>query len=252
MCSSDLDSALQPASPEEGYHFSVDITDKALSFIKDAKVIAPDKPFFLYYSFGAAHAPHHVPQEWADKYKGRFDEGYEAYREQVFAKQKELGIIPEHAELSPINPYTELKGPDGQDWGALDVVRPWDSLSDDEKRVFSRMAEVYAGFLAHTDEQIGRLLDYLEETGQRENTIVILVSDNGASGEGGPNGSVNECLVANGIPDDITENLAMLDELACVLEEEGQEPELGGREANLRVLHVGAVVVQVHENLAVS
>src|SRR5439155_902666 len=126
---------------------------------KDAKVIAPDKPFFLYYSLGAAHAPHHVPQEWADKYQGRFDEGYEAYREQVFAKQKELGIIPEHAELSPINPYTELKGPDGQDWGALDVVRPWDSLSDDEKRVFSRMAEVCAGLLSHADDQLGRVLD---------------------------------------------------------------------------------------------
>ena len=103
--------------PEDGYHFSVDITDKALSFIKDAKVVAPDKPFFLYYALGAAHAPHHVPKEWADKYKGKFDMGYEAYRELVFANQKKLGIIPDHAELSPINPYTDLKGPQGQGWG---------------------------------------------------------------------------------------------------------------------------------------
>ena len=108
----DNHSVEQPKLPEEGYHFSVDITDKALSFIKDAKVVAPNKPFFLYYAFGAAHAPHHVPKEWADRYKGKFDMGYEAYRELVFANQKKLGIVADHAELSPINPYTELKRPD--------------------------------------------------------------------------------------------------------------------------------------------
>src|SRR4249919_1257023 len=140
-----------PKTPEEGYHFSVDITDKAISFIRDMKAVAPDKPFFLYYAFGAAHAPHHVPKEWADKYKGKFDMGYEAYRELVFANQKKLGILPEHAELSPINPYTDLKGPKGESWGELDVVRPWDSLTDDEQHLFSRMAEVYAGFLSHAD-----------------------------------------------------------------------------------------------------
>ena len=107
----------QPQLPEEGYHFSVDITDKALSFIKDAKVVAPNKPFFLYYAFGAAHAPHHVPKEWADRYKGKFDMGYEAYRELVFANQKKLGIVPDQAELSPINPYTDLKGPNGPGLG---------------------------------------------------------------------------------------------------------------------------------------
>jgi len=123
----------QPSLPDEGYHFSVDITDKAISFIHDAKAVAPEKPFFLYYCPGAAHAPHHAPKEWADKYKGRFDMGYEVYREQVFAKQKKLGIIPEYAELSPINPYIDLKGPNGQPWPALDTVRPWDSLNDDEK-----------------------------------------------------------------------------------------------------------------------
>jgi arylsulfatase len=203
----------QPKLPEEGYHFSVDITDKALSFIKDAKVVAPNKPFFLYYAFGAAHAPHHVPQEWADKYKGKFDMGYEAYRELVFANQKKLGILPEHAELSPINPYTDLKGPKGESWGELDVVRPWDSLTDDEKHLFSRMAEVYAGFLSHADDQLGRVLDYLEKSGQLDNTLIVLVSDNGASGEGGPNGSVNENKLFNGLPDTIEEALKYVDVL---------------------------------------
>src|SRR5207248_439745 len=142
--------------------------------------------------------------------------GYEALREQTLARQKELGIVPPDTELPPLNPIGTPEtrtGPNGEPYPALDYTRPWDSLSQDERRLFSRMAEVYAGFLAHADGQIGRLLDYLEETGQRENTMVIVVSDNGASGEGGPNGSVNENKFANGIPDDIQQNLAMLDEL---------------------------------------
>ena len=139
--------------------------------------------------------------------------GYEAYRELVFDRQKELGIFPEDAELSPINPYADETSADGKPWPPLDVVRPWDSLSDDEKRLFCRMAEVYAGFLSHTDHEIGRLLDYLEESGQLDNTIVVFVSDNGASGEGGPNGSVNENKFFNGIPDTIEQNLKYLDEL---------------------------------------
>jgi arylsulfatase A-like enzyme len=203
----------QPSSPKEGYHFGIDITDKALSFIRDAKAIAPDKPFFLYYCPGACHAPHHVPREWADKYKGRFDMGYEAYREAVFARQKDMGIVTDQAELSPINPYIDEKSEDGTDWPELDTVRPWDSLSDDEKRLFCRMAEVYAGFLSHADHQIGRLLDHLEESGQLDNTLIVLVSDNGASGEGGPNGSVNENKIFNGLPDLIEENLPFIDEL---------------------------------------
>ncbi len=205
-----------PRTPEEGYHFGEDITDKALEFIKDAKVLAPDKPFFLYYSPGACHAPHHAPKEWIDRFKGRFDMGYEAIREQTLARQKQMGIVPPETELPPLNPIGTPEtrtGPNGEPFPALDYTRPWDSLSGDEQRLFCRMAEVYAGFLGHADEQIGRLLDYLEETGQRENTIVVLVSDNGASGEGGPNGSVNENKMFNGIADDITENLTMLDEL---------------------------------------
>jgi arylsulfatase len=205
-----------PRSPDEGYHLTEDLTDHALAFIKDAKVLAPEKPFFLYYAPGACHAPHHAPRAWIDRFKGRFDQGYEAMREETLARQKAMGIVPPETQLPPINPLgtpDTRTGPGGAPFPALDVTRPWDSLSADEQRLFARMAEVYAGFLAHTDAQIGRLLDHLEETGERDNTLVILVSDNGASAEGGPNGSVNENKVANGIPDDIAENLAMIDEL---------------------------------------
>ena len=172
----------QPAPPSEGYHLSTDLTDRALEFIRDAKAVAPDKPFFLYYCPGACHAPHHAPKEWIDKYRGKFDMGYEAYRELVFERQKSMGVITGKAELSPINPYASETSADGKGWPELDTVRPWDSLTADEKRLFARMAEVYAGFLSHADHQIGRLLDYLEQSGQLENTIIILVSDNGASG----------------------------------------------------------------------
>ncbi len=205
-----------PMTPEEGYHFTEDVTNKAIEFIQDAKAVAPDKPFFLYYAPGACHAPHQAPREWIDKYKGRFDMGYEAMRTQTLARQKELGLIPQDTELPPINPIGTPQtrtGPDGKPFPETDYTRPWDSLSADEKRLFARMAEVYAGFLAHADYHIGRLLSYLEETNQLENTLLILVSDNGASGEGGPNGSVNENKLFNGIPDDIEANLAMLDDL---------------------------------------
>jgi len=201
----------QPALPEQGYHLTTDLTDKAIEFVKDAKMIAPDKPFFMYYAPGACHAPHHVAREWIEKYRGRFDMGYEAYREQVFARQKQRGIFPAEAELTPMNPYVRETSADGKPWPALDVVRPWHELSDDEKRLFARMAEAYAGFLSHTDHEIGRLLDFLDESGLLQNTIVVLMSDNGASAEGGPNGSVNENKFFNGIPDDIQENLQYLD-----------------------------------------
>ena len=206
----------QPKSPEEGYHLTDDLTDKALEFIKDAKTIAADKPFFLYYAPGACHAPHHAPRQWIDRFRGRFDMGYEAIREQTLARQKELGVVPADTELPPINPIgtpDARTGPEGKPFPVMDYTKPWDSLSPEEKRLFSRMAEVYAGFLAHADHHIGRLLDYLEETGQRDNTLVILVSDNGASGEGGPDGSVNEMKFLNGMPDDLQENLAKIDDL---------------------------------------
>jgi arylsulfatase A-like enzyme len=206
----------QPRSPEDGYHFTDDITGKAIEFISDAKAVAPDKPFFLYYAPGACHAPHHAPREWIDRYRGRFDMGYEVIREQILARQKQMGIVPADTELPPVNPVgtpQTRSGPDGQPFPPLDYTKPWASLSADEKRLFCRMAEVYAGFLSHVDHYIGRLLDHLEETGQADNTLVIVVSDNGASGEGGPDGSVNENLFFNGIPDDLQRNLAMIDEL---------------------------------------
>lgn len=205
-----------PATPEEGYHFSEDITDRAIGFIRDAKAIAPEKPFFLYYAPGAAHAPHHAPKEWADRYSGRFDMGYEALREQTLARQKSLGLVPADTELPALNPIGTPEtrtGPDGAPFPVMDLTRPWDSLAEDERRLFSRMAEVYAGFLSHADHQIGRLLAELDDLGERDNTMVVIVSDNGASGEGGPNGSVNEMKFANGVPDDMADNLALLEQL---------------------------------------
>ena len=202
-----------PATPEDGYHLSADLADKAIEFIRDSKVVAPDKPWFSYFCPGAGHAPHHVFKEWADRYAGRFDMGYERYREIVLANQKKLGVVPPDTELSPMNPYADVKGPDGQPWPLQDTVRPWDGLSADEKKLFSRMAEVFAGFLSYTDAQIGRILDYLEESGQLDNTIIVVISDNGASGEGGPNGSVNEVKFFNGYIDTVEESLRAYDEL---------------------------------------
>ena len=202
-----------PATPEEGYHLSKDLADKTIEFIRDAKVIAPDKPWFSYVCPGAGHAPHHVFEEWVGKYAGKFDMGYERYREIVLENQKKLGIVPPDTELSPINPYLDVKGPNGEPWPPQDTVRPWESLNDEEKRLFSRMAEVFAGFLSYTDEQIGRILDYLEESGQLDNTIVVVISDNGASGEGGPNGSVNEVKFFNGYIDTVEESIKHIDHL---------------------------------------
>jgi arylsulfatase A-like enzyme len=204
-----------PASPEDGYHLSKDLTDHAIRFIRDARAVTPDKPWYMYFCPGAGHAPHHVRKEWADRYRGRFDMGYEAIREGILARQQEMGLLPQDVELSAINPHGEpgCTGPDGQPWPLLDFVRPWDSLSDDERRLFTRMAEVYAGFVSYTDHQIGRLIDYLEESDQLDDTIIVVVSDNGASGEGGPNGSFNENKFFNNVPDSVEENLARIDEL---------------------------------------
>ncbi|MGD2048374.1 MAG: arylsulfatase, partial [Chloroflexota bacterium] len=186
-----------PKTPEEGYHITEDLVDKAISFIADAKQVAPNKPFFMYFCTGAMHAPHHVRKEWSDKYKGQFDDGWEAYREKVFARQKELGIVPVDAELSRHDP---------------DVPR-WDSLSAEEKKLYARMMEVFAGFLEHTDHHIGRLIDFLKNLGEFENTLIMVISDNGASSEGGPTGSVNENLFFNNVPESLEENLKRIDEL---------------------------------------
>jgi arylsulfatase len=205
-----------PATPEDGYHLSADLADKAIRFVREAKAVAPNKPWFMYYCPGAGHAPHHVFKEWVDKYQGRFDQGYEAIRADILARQKELGLLPTDTELSPINPHGEptgITGPNGEPWPQLDFVRPWDSLEDNEKKLFIRMAEVYAGFISYTDHEIGRLVDYLEESEQLDNTIIVVVSDNGSSAEGGPNGSFNENKFFNNVPDTVEENLRHLDEL---------------------------------------
>ncbi|WP_325096555.1 arylsulfatase [Mycolicibacterium vinylchloridicum] len=181
-----------PETPEQGYHLSKDLADNAIEFLRDHRAFAPDKPWFMYLCPGAGHSPHQVPTEWADRYRGRFDMGYERYREIALANQKALGLLPEDTELSPMNPYADCTSADGLPWPEHDTVIPWDSLSDDQKRVSSRMAEVFAGFLSYTDAQIGRILDYLEATEQLDNTIVIAMSDNGASGEGGPSGTLDE------------------------------------------------------------
>jgi arylsulfatase A-like enzyme len=204
-----------PTTPEQGYHIAKDLSDKAIRFIRDAKVVDPDKPFFLYFSLDAAHAPHHVSAEWADRYKGIFDEGYEAIRDGILARQKELGLLPDSTQLSGINPHGEpgVTGPDGQPWPLLDTVRPWESLREDEKRLFIRMAEVFAGYVEYTDDQVGRVTDYLESAGELDNTIIVVVSDNGASGEGGANGTFNEWRFFNGVATPTSLTLEHIDEL---------------------------------------
>ncbi|MCP3104615.1 arylsulfatase [Myxococcus sp. K15C18031901] len=188
---------LPPQTPEEGYHLTEDLVERAVDFIADSKQVAPDKPFFLYFCTGAMHAPHHVRKEWSDRYEGQFDEGWDVYRRKVFRRQLELGVIPPDTTLSAHDP---------------DVAQ-WDSLSPDEKRLYARMMEVFAGFLEHTDHHIGRLIQFLEETGELDNTLVMVISDNGASPEGGPHGSVNELKFFNNTPESLEQNLAALEEL---------------------------------------
>jgi len=197
----------QPSRPEDGYHFSKDIADKAIGFIRDSKQTRPEKPWYLWYCPGANHAPHHAPKDYIEKYKGKFDDGYEAYREWVLKRMIDRGILPKGTELTPINPMT--KGT----FAESDSVKPWNGLSAEEKELFSRMAEVYAAFSEYTDVQTGRVIDYLENSGQLDNTLILYCADNGASGEGSPNGSVNENRFFNGFPDDMKQNLEMIDKL---------------------------------------
>jgi arylsulfatase len=186
-----------PRTPGEGYHLTADLADKAIEFIADAKQVAPHKPFFLHFCTGATHAPHHVPKEWADQYAGQFDDGWGAYRERVFARQKQLGVLPADAELS-------RHDPDVPDWG---------SLSPDARRLAARMMEVFAGFLSHTDHHIGRLLSFLKETGAFDNTLIMVVSDNGASPEGGPAGTTNELQFFNHAAEPLEESVRRIGEL---------------------------------------
>ncbi len=197
----------QPYGPDQGYHLSKDLADQAIKMVRDQKSSNPSKPWFMWYCPGANHAPHQAPKEYIEKYKGKFDDGYEAYREWVLARMIEKGILPKGTQLTPLNPLSLDIANKG------DMVRPWNSLSADEKRLFSHMAEVWAGFSEYTDVQIGRIIEYLEQSGQLENTVVMYAADNGTSGEGGPSGSVNENKFFNGYPDDINENMKYLEEL---------------------------------------
>jgi len=181
----------------DGYHVSDDIVDKSIEFMLDQKQASPDKPAFLWMAFGAGHAPHHAPKSYIEKYKGKFDKGWDRVREEAMDRQKAMGVVPRDTELAPNNPR----------------VKPWDTLSQDEKRLFARMQEVYAGFLDHTDAQIGRFIDFLEKIDALENTLIMLISDNGASREGGPNGTVNEIRFFNAIKESLAANLEMIDEL---------------------------------------
>lgn len=173
-----------PATPEEGYHLTEDLADHAISWIRTQKALMPDKPFFAYFAPGATHAPHHVPQEWADKYKGAFADGWDAQREKTFARQQELGIIPADAELTPR--HAEIPA--------------WDDMPAELKPVLEREMEVYAGFLEHTDHHVGRVIDAIEQLGALDNTLIYyIIGDNGASAEGTLNGAFNEMANFNGM-----------------------------------------------------
>jgi arylsulfatase A-like enzyme len=170
-------------TPDEGYHFTEDMTDRAIDWIRQQKSLMPDKPFFVYYAPGATHAPHHVPAEWSAKYKGKFDQGWDKLREETLARQKELGVVPQDAELTT-RPAE---------------IPAWDETPDEMKPILARQMEVYAGFMEHTDHHVGRVIDALEELELLEDTLVyVIVGDNGASAEGTPNGCFNELIVLNG------------------------------------------------------
>jgi arylsulfatase len=168
---------------EEGYHFTVDMTDRAIAWVREQKALTPDKPFFVYFAPGATHAPHHVPREWADKYAGKFDQGWDTLREETLARQKQLGVVPPETELTARH----------------EEIPAWDDMPEELKPVLSRQMEVYAGFLEHTDHHVGRLVDALADLGVLDDTLVYyIVGDNGASAEGTPNGCFNELVVLNG------------------------------------------------------
>jgi arylsulfatase len=186
-----------PRSPGEGYHLTEDLIDHAIGFVRDQRAANVAKPFFLYVAFGACHAPHHAPAAFIDKYRGRFDHGWDVERERVLARQKATGLVPGDTVLPPRN----------------DNVRPWSELPESERRLYARMQEVFAGFLDHTDHHLGRLVRQLADLDALDDTVILLVSDNGASQEGGRFGSVNEFHAFNLEPAQLEENLAMIDAL---------------------------------------
>ena len=181
-----------------GYNFMTDITDNAIAWVRFQQTMTPGKPFFIYFAPGALHAPHHTPQEWRDKYKDKFDQGWDKYRDQTLARQKQLGLVPQDTQLAP--------WPDG--------VKHWDQLSSDEQRVAERLMENYAGFGEYADYEVGRLIDALKQLGVYDNTFIIYIAgDNGMSAEGGLNGTLNEMASFNGVPDSTANMLAHLNEI---------------------------------------
>ena len=175
-----------------------DMTDHAIAWVQAQKSLTPDKPFFIYFAPGATHAPHHVPKEWIDKYKGKFDQGWDKVREETLARQKALGVVPPETVLAP----------------KPKEIKDWASLSDDEKKLFERQMEVFAGFGEYADTEIGRLVSAIDELGQLDNTLVFyIVGDNGASAEGGMNGMFNESTYFNRVPESVPEILKHLDAL---------------------------------------
>jgi len=171
-------------TPEEGYHFTEDMTGKAIKWVRQQKSLMPDKPFFMYFAPGATHAPHHVPSEWADKYKGQFDEGWDKVRDQIFQRQKDLGVIPKDAELT----------------ARPAEIPAWDDMAEELKPALRRQMEIYAGFLEHTDHNVGRLIDTLADLEVLDDTLVYyIIGDNGASAEGTLNGAFNEMCSLNGM-----------------------------------------------------
>jgi arylsulfatase A-like enzyme len=188
---------LPPQSPEEGYHLSEDLADDAISWLNKHRAFQPDKPFYMYWASGAIHGPHHIMKEWADKYKGKFDDGWDAYRERVFKRAKEKAWIPANAQLTPRH----------------ETMPSWDSIPEDEKPFQRRLMEVAAGYAEHVDAQVGRLIDEIDKLGYGNNTLIFYVwGDNGSSSEG-QNGTISELLAQNGIPTTVKQHIEALDEL---------------------------------------
>jgi arylsulfatase len=186
-----------PAGPDEGYHLSEDLVDRALRMIADTTGVRPDRPFLTYLAFGATHAPHQAPPAYLAKYRGRFDEGWDVVRERWYRRQLELGVIPAGTDLAPRNPG----------------VLPWDELSANEQRLAARLQEAFAAFLDHTDDQIGRFVEGLRRLGRLDDTILVLMADNGASQEGGPYGVLHEMKFFNGIVETPDEAIARIDDI---------------------------------------
>ena len=183
---------LPPKSPEEGYHLSEDLADDAIKWLDTHKALQADKPFYMYWASGAIHGPHHIMKEWADKYKGKFDDGWDAYRERVFKNAKAKGWIPENAQLTPRH----------------ETMPSWESIPEDERPFQRRLMEVAAGYAEHVDVQVGRVIDKIDQLGYGDNTLIFYIwGDNGSSSEG-QNGTISELLAQNGIPTTVKQHIA--------------------------------------------